>query len=55
MNQIGNFDFEKFSVEASQAIRDGKPLLGATGIFTPLLKSLLEKALEGEMSLVLQT
>lgn len=50
MNKIGTFDFEKFSEEAAQAIRDGKPLLGATGIFTPLLKSLLEKALEGEMN-----
>jgi putative transposase len=52
MNKNENlaFDFEKFSVEAAQAIREGKPLLGNTGIFTPLLKSLLEKALEGEMS-----
>lgn len=43
------FDFDKFSEEVTQAIREGKPLLGAEGAFTPLIKSLLEKALEGEM------
>jgi len=55
MNQNGTFDFEKFSEEAAQAIREGKPLLGSTGIFTPLLKSLLEKALEGEINAHLNT
>jgi putative transposase len=44
------FNFDKFSEEVTQAIREGKPLLGAEGAFTPLLKSLLEKALEGELT-----
>jgi len=44
------FNFDKFSEEVTQAIREGNPLLGAEGAFTPLLKSLLEKALEGELT-----
>ncbi len=44
------FDFDRFSEEVTQAIREGKPLLGAEGAFTPLLKNLLEKALEGEIN-----
>src|ERR1700675_4147004 len=45
-----SFDFDRFSEEVTQAIREGKPLLGAEGAFTPLLKNLLEKALEGEIN-----
>lgn len=43
------FDFEKFSKEAAESIKQGKPLTGLDGIFTPLLKMILEASLEGEV------
>jgi putative transposase len=43
------FDFEEFARQAGEQIRQGKPLTGTDGIFTPLLKKILEAALEGEM------
>jgi len=43
------FDFEKFSEEAAKQIREGQSLTGKDGIFTPLIKKILEAALEGEM------
>jgi putative transposase len=42
-------DLEKFSKEAAELIKQGKPLTGENGIFTPLIKQVLEAALEGEM------
>ncbi len=44
-----NFDFEKFAREAADALRSGKPMVGREGVFTPLLKMLIEGALDGEM------
>lgn len=35
--------------ELSKGLREGKPLTGREGIFTPLLKKVLEASLEGEM------
>ena len=43
------FDFEAFVRQAGEQLRSGKPLTGAGGIFTPLLKKVLEASLEGEM------
>lgn len=43
------FDFENFIKEAGDAIRSGKPLVGSGGIFTPLIKRILESSLEGEL------
>jgi putative transposase len=43
------FDFEKFAKEASESLKLGKPLTGTDGIFTPLLKKILESALDGEL------
>lgn len=43
------FDFEKFSREVQQGLREKKPMLGQGGLFTPLIKKFLEAALEGEM------
>jgi transposase-like protein len=43
------FDFEEFSKELAAQIRGGKPLTGQDGAFTPLLKKVIEAALEGEM------
>jgi len=44
------FDFEKFSKEAVESLKSGKPLTGTDGIFTPLLKMILEASLEGEIN-----
>ena len=49
-NYIKNFNFEKFSDEVAQAIKDKKPLLGAEGIFTPFLKNILERSLSSELN-----
>ena len=35
--------------EITEAVREGRPLLGKTGVLTPLLKQALEATLEGEM------
>jgi putative transposase len=43
------FDFEAFVRQAGEQLRSGKPLTGKEGIFTPLLKQILEASLEGEM------
>ena len=43
------FDFEDFSQKAIEGIKEGRPLTGKEGIFTPLLKMILEASLEGEM------
>lgn len=40
-----HFDFEK----ALEGLRSGKPLMGADGILTPLIKGLTEAALNGEL------
>jgi putative transposase len=49
MEQEPTFDFESFKNEAIKQLYAGKPLNGEKGIFAPLLKQLLEAALEGEM------
>jgi transposase-like protein len=43
------FDFEEFSRQAGELLRQGKPLTGKDGVFTPLLKKILEASLEGEL------
>lgn len=47
--EILDFDFNNFKEEAIAQIKKGQPLTGKGGILTPLLKELLESALEGEM------
>jgi len=42
-------NWEEFSKEAARQIRSGKPLTGKEGIFTPLIKEVLEAAMEGEL------
>lgn len=49
------FDFEKFSKQAMEDLRSGKPLTGSEGVFTPLLKMFLEASLEPEMEEHLKT
>src|SRR3569833_492191 len=43
------FDFEAFAREAGKQLREGKPFTGTEGVFTPLLKRILEASLEGEL------
>jgi transposase-like protein len=43
------FDFEAFVRQAGEQLRSGKPLTGEEGIFTPLLKKVIEASLEGEL------
>lgn len=54
MEQDSTFDFEAFKQEAIKQLYEGKPLNGEKGIFAPLLKQLLEAALDGEMQAHLQ-
>ena len=42
-------DMKEFRQQAASLLREGKPLLGKDGIFTPMVKQVLEAALEGEM------
>lgn len=49
MESKQNFDYEDFVRKVADAIRENKPLLGKEGAFTPLLKMVVESALEGEM------
>ena len=43
------FNLEDFKKEVAQKIREGKGLTGKGGALTPLLKEILEAAMEGEM------
>jgi putative transposase len=43
------FDFEAFVRQAGEQLRQGKPFTGKDGVFTPLLKRVLEASLEGEL------
>jgi transposase-like protein len=43
------FDFEAFAKQAAEALKSGKPMVGKDGIFTPLLKQIIEASLEGEL------
>lgn len=42
-------NWDLFSKEAAEQIRQGKPLTGEGGIFSPLIKQIVEAALEGEL------
>jgi putative transposase len=42
-------NWEKFSKEAAEQLRAGKPITGEGGIFSPLIKQIVEAALEGEL------
>jgi putative transposase len=50
MEHSHSFNFEDFKEQAIKELYSGKPLMGETGIFTPLLKHFLEATLDGEMS-----
>ena len=44
------FDFASFSKSAIEKLKQGKPLTGTDGVFTPLLKMILEASLESEIT-----
>ena len=46
---LNHFNFEDFKEEALTQIKSGQSLTGKDGVLTPLIKQLLEAALEGEM------
>lgn len=46
---------DEFSKEAAELIRQGKPLTGKEGVFTPLIKQVIEAALDGEMDIHLNS
>lgn len=47
--QKKDFNFEDFVKKAGDQLRSGKPLVGAEGVFTPLLKLVIEASLEVEL------
>jgi putative transposase len=46
---LANFDFNQFKKEAIGKLKSGQDLTGKGGILTPLIKEILESALDGEM------
>lgn len=46
---LSTFNFNEFKSEALSKLKTGQSLTGKDGILTPLIKELLESALEGEM------
>lgn len=43
------FDFEAFKKQAASRLKKGESLLGKDGVFTPLIKTFLEEAMDGEL------
>lgn len=48
-NKEAQFNFEQFARQAAEELKSGKPMVGRDGIFTPLLKRIIEASLEGEL------
>jgi putative transposase len=46
---LANFNFSEFQKEAIDKLKSGQSLTGKDGILTPLIKEILEAALDGEM------
>jgi transposase-like protein len=47
---LENFNFEDFEQEAVKRLLDGEELTGKEGVLTPLVKKILERALEAELA-----
>lgn len=47
---LSNFNFKEFQEEAIAKLKSGQSLTGKDGVMTPLIKQILEAALEGEMA-----
>lgn len=50
MDKQENFDYESFRQQALSGLSQGKELGGKDGVLAPLIKDLLEAALQGELS-----
>jgi transposase-like protein len=46
---LSEFDFIEFQEEAIAQLKSGQPLTGKDGVLTPLIKQILEAALDGEI------
>ena len=46
---LNNFDYAEFQKAAIKRLKNGEALTGKEGILTPLIKEILEAALDGEM------
>src|SRR5262245_27790436 len=46
---LDNFDFNQFQTETIEKLKSGQPLMGKKGVLTPLIKQLLEAAMDAEM------
>ena len=49
MKKQKDFNFKEFEEEALEKLKNGDPLTGEKGIFTPLIKRFLEASMEGEL------
>lgn len=49
MDKKDKFDYEALKKKTLEQLRSGKPLFGKDGAFAPLLKDILEAAMEGEL------
>jgi transposase-like protein len=54
MKREEKFNYDAFEQEAIEKLKEGKPLSGVDGIFTPLIKRILEASLEGELDAYLE-
>jgi len=46
---LKDFNFEEFEKEAIERLKSGEELTGKDGIVTPLIKRILERALDAEL------
>jgi putative transposase len=54
-SSINGFDFAAFEKEAAKQLKAGKSLSGKDGVLTPLIKRIIEQALQGELESNLET
>ena len=55
VSSLEGFDFGAFEKEAARQLKAGKSLSGKDGVLTPLIKRILEQALQGELEAHLET
>ncbi|MBF0542636.1 MAG: IS256 family transposase, partial [Nitrospirae bacterium] len=46
---LQDFNFSEFQEQAIKELKNGKSLSGKNGVLTPLIKRILEAALQGEI------
>jgi transposase-like protein len=50
MKKKKEFNFQEFEKQALEKLKNGAPLTGDDGVFTPLIKRFLEASMEGELN-----